>query len=103
MPAGGPGTAAGGVDHRWPRCDGPSVSHPEPTHQGGAMMPAKSATPALGEPRYWADLAAASDRDDAREQIRLAIHAGTIRVRPWPGYPARVRIVSSADGNARSF
>jgi hypothetical protein len=45
--------------------------------------------------RRWTDLAADSDYEDVQTQIRHAIHAGSIRVRPWPGHPERVRIMAA--------
>ena len=49
--------------------------------------------PAPQPPRNLASLATDSHRDGVREVIRRAIRGGTIRVRPWPGDPERVRII----------
>jgi hypothetical protein len=44
--------------------------------------------------RRWSELAADSDLEDVQTQITKAIRAGSIRVRPWPGQPQRVRITA---------
>ena len=49
--------------------------------------------PAPQPPCDLASLAAGSDRDGVREQIRREIRGGTIRVKPWPGNPERVRTI----------
>jgi hypothetical protein len=46
------------------------------------------------EPRDLPTLAAESHREDVQERIRTEIHAGTVRVRPWPGKPDRVEVIS---------
>ena len=40
----------------------------------------------------WSELAHDSDCEDVQIRIGNAIRAGSIRVRPWPGDPERVRI-----------
>jgi hypothetical protein len=50
-------------------------------------------------PDHWKALERQSHRDDVREEIRRALHAGLIRVQPSAHDPERVRIVPvSSDG-----
>jgi hypothetical protein len=63
-----------------------------PTHLT-ASRPTVQRTIERRETRGQHELEAHSHRDDAREEIQAAIHAGTIRVVPCPGDPERVWII----------
>lgn len=62
---------------------------PEPPSDG----PETPMPPTTSGERSWKKLAADSDDEDVQEQIRSAIRAGAIRVRPWPGDRERVQII----------
>lgn len=81
-------------------------------HYDEAMLPKVPVSP-VGEARSpspvrppvicndWTALEADSNRLAAQEMIRQEIHKGSIRVRPVPGDPTRVRIIqlSSLDAD----
>ena len=62
-----------------------------PTIAGPSLRP----SPMRREAMSWSGLADDSDCEDVQTLIRNAIRAGSIRVRPWPGDPERVRIIAA--------
>ena len=52
-----------------------------------------AARPAVGTSEWTEWLQQSSGAEDGRTALGRAIAAGLVRVRPWPGDPARVQVV----------
>jgi hypothetical protein len=67
-----------------------------------AVDPTVGSDSAIRQRRRWRVLSAESDREDVQEEIRGALRAGAIRVRPCPGDPQRVQILPALTATRQS-